>query len=186
VLLVVSHTAAKAIVQLLLLLPLYERTVIMSMLEAISCHELVAHGRNVRLRHLGRRQSGYAMLLHSFRYFVNATDQDSDTDQDTDTAAETAAAEALSASAEIVLKSMPALRNNVSLIQQLHGAVDTRVETAFRPMGDVNPVNDLHEVSELSSVPSDDVVNHRDNDVVNHRENDVVNHRDNDHDINTV
>jgi hypothetical protein len=155
---VVSHTAANAIVQLLLLLPLFDRTKILSRLEAISRHELVAHGRDVRLYRNGCHQSGYALLLGVFRSFVDVdTEQeDEDTEQeDGAAAAEMAAAEALGSQAEIVFERMQTLNCNVSLILRLHEAVHTR-------MGDVNPVNDLHELSELSSVPSVDVVNHGD------------------------
>jgi hypothetical protein len=163
---VVSHTAANAIVQLLQLVTLHERTVIMSMLEAISHHELVAHGRDVRLRRRGRHQSGYAMLLYNFRGFVYVTDQDADqdsdtdTDQDSDTAAETAAAVTLGHRAVIVIRSMQALRNRVPFIRGLYQAVDTR----FHPMEAVNPASSPADLSELSSVPSNDVVNYADDD----------------------
>jgi hypothetical protein len=119
VLLVVSHTAANAIAQLLQLLPLFERDVILTRLEAISHHELVAHGDDVRLNRNGRYQSGYAMLVRGIRSFVydtdqdwdTGTDQDSDTgtDQDSDTSVETAAAVALDNRAGIVLGKMQAL-----------------------------------------------------------------------------
>jgi hypothetical protein len=162
---VVSHTAANAIVQLLLLLPLFDRTMILSRLEAISRHELVAHGRDVRLNRNGCHQSGYALLLGVFRSFVDVdTEQEDENTEQEDgaAAAEMAAAEALGSQAEIVVERMQTLNCNVSLIHRLHEAVHTRAETAFRHMGDVNPVNDLHELSELSSVPSVDVVNHGD------------------------
>jgi hypothetical protein len=168
VLLVVSHTAANAIAQLLQSLPLVERTVIMNLLEAISHHDLVAHGRDVRLHRNGRNRSGYAMLLRNFRNFVYDTDQDWDTgtDEDSETAVETAAAVALGDLAEIVLGSMQALQERVQLIRRLHQEVDARVDAradAFRPMDAVNQGNNP-EVSELSSVPSNDVVNHGDDD----------------------
>jgi hypothetical protein len=167
VLLVVSPTAANAIVQLFLLLPHHhEQTHIMSSLEAISLHELVArdNGRDVRLGPRGRRQSGYTFLLGSFGVFSIRTPTPTRPrqDEDSDMAEETDAGRALSDQADIVLEMMAALDHNVSLIRLLHGQVHARLDAALSAMDEVNPVNPPGEESELLAVPTVDAVNHGD------------------------
>jgi hypothetical protein len=166
VLLVVSHTAATAIVALLRFLPLDDRNLIMHTLEL---QELAAQGRNVLppLRRR-RRQRAYDALVEIFQDFVNNPDQDAghggDTVQDPETTAETTAAAALGSLADFALERMRALTNHLSLMHLLHGEVVWRAGRALRPMNEVIPANNLLSVSELSSFPSVDVVNHGVND----------------------
>lgn len=167
-LLVVSHTAATAIVALLRFLPLDDRNLIMHTLELMVHQELAAQGRNVRLPPLGRRQRAYDALVEIFQDFVNNPDQDAghggDTVQDPETTAETTAAAALGSRADFVLERMRALTNHLPLMHLLHGEVLWRAGRALRPMNEVIPANNLRSVSELSSFPSVDVVNHGVND----------------------
>jgi hypothetical protein len=159
-------------VQLFLLLPHHhEQTHIMSSLEAISLHELVArdNGRDVRL---GPRQSGYTYLLELFGIRIRPRprqrqNEDSDTDEDSDTAEVTADEQALSDHAATVLEMMAALHHNVSLIRLLHGHVHARLDAALSAMDEVNPVNPPGEESELLAVPTVDAVNHGNSDVDN-------------------
>jgi hypothetical protein len=168
VLLVVSHTAATAIVALLRFLPLDDRNLIMHTLESILHQELAAQRRNVRLPPFGRRRRAYDALVEIFQDFVNNPDQDAghggDTVQDPETTAETTAAAALGSRADFVLERMRALTNHLSLMHLLHGEVVWRAGRALRPMNEVIPANNLLSVSELSSFPSVDVVNHGVND----------------------
>jgi hypothetical protein len=168
VLLVVSHTAVTAIVALLLLLPLHRQTFIMNELKAISLHEHVARGSNVR-RFLNR--SGYKILLSFIGSLCirSSTSSGNDTVEDSDTAA----AQAMSRHAKIVLDRMAALNNNVSLIRLLHGRVNARVQSVEadnRPMDEVNAPSES--ISDLASMPTDYV--------------DAVMHGDVDHDNRTV
>jgi hypothetical protein len=168
VFLVVSQTAVNAIVALLNLLPQNLYRLVMRHLEAVSAHELVAHGRNERRNQRRNERISYNMLLCTIRSFRckrlerrfdqrsgNATAEDSedseDSDtawdsEDSDTAEETAALLVWSNHAKTVLDRIIALENNLSQIAQLH-------ERVLSALDEVDTDVIVEEVSDLSSVP---------------------------------